>query len=95
MKATVRFARFRFTLFPVHTVPVHGSQRFTHILIYLFNIFLKNMILQKNSIDCPMVQNGGLGEGFRKKRPQFLFVFKLNFSRILMIEFSRDFQLMN
>ena len=29
MKATVRFARFRFTPFPVHTVPIHGSHRFT------------------------------------------------------------------
>ena len=26
------------------------------------------MILQKNSIDCPMVQNGGLGEEFKKKK---------------------------
>ena len=34
MKATVRFARFRFTPFPVHTVPVHGSQRFTFIFLF-------------------------------------------------------------
>ena len=25
MKTTIRFARFRFTPFPVHTAPVHGS----------------------------------------------------------------------
>ena len=45
MKATVRFARFRFTPFPVHTVPVHGSQRFTFFLVIVFDATFSGAIV--------------------------------------------------
>ena len=40
MKATVRF-----TPFPVHTVPVHGSQRFTFFLVIVFDAFFSGAIV--------------------------------------------------